>query len=64
MFDVVHSKILTTVLYKLDSEKKCRRSVRISKILVDSKCFKGILRWSDNNSMFRRLSCNRATSKE
>jgi hypothetical protein len=25
---------------------------------------KGVLRWPDNNSMFRRLSCNRATSKE
>jgi hypothetical protein len=26
--------------------------------------FKGVLRWPDNNSMFRRLSCNRVTSKE
>jgi hypothetical protein len=26
--------------------------------------FKGVLRWPDNNSMFRRLSCNMATSKE
>jgi hypothetical protein len=25
---------------------------------------KEVLRWPDNNSMFRRLSCNRATSKE
>jgi hypothetical protein len=25
---------------------------------------KGVLRWPDNNSMFRRLPCNRATSKE
>jgi hypothetical protein len=28
------------------------------------KKLKGVLRWPDNNSMFRRLSCNRATSKE
>jgi hypothetical protein len=26
--------------------------------------FQGALRWPDNNSMFRRLSCNKATSKE
>jgi hypothetical protein len=26
--------------------------------------FKGVLHWPDNNLMFRRVSCNRATSKE
>jgi hypothetical protein len=30
----------------------------------DNDELKGVLRWPDNNSMFRRLSCNRATSKE
>jgi hypothetical protein len=28
-------------------------------------CFlNGVLRWPDNNSMFRRLACNKATSKK